>query len=291
MELIDDIATLRGRLDQWRRGDGRVGLVPTLGALHAGHAAHIETLRPRVDALVVSVFLNPTQFAPGEDLDRYPSNLVGDIAVAEAAGADVVFAPPASAMYPLAPSVFVTTEGLGHVLEGASRPTHFRGVTTVVAKLLNITAPDWVTFGQKDAQQVVVVRRMMTELMFPTRILVIPTVREPDGLAMSSRNVYLTPEERRAAPVLHRALGEAAALIRAGERRPEAVRDALTRSIAAEPLAWLDYAAVVDVETLDTPARLTGRTLLAVAARFGAARLIDNVCLDIGGDRVEPALP
>jgi pantoate--beta-alanine ligase len=291
VEVIDSATGLAALVREARRAGRRVGLVPTMGALHAGHLAHLRTLRPCVDLLVVSVFVNPTQFGPGEDWERYPRDLPADVALATDEGADVVFAPPAAALYPEPPAVFVAVEGLGQVLEGASRPTHFRGVTTVVAKLLNLAAADVVSFGQKDAQQVVVVRRMVRELLYPVEIVVVPTVREADGLALSSRNRYLTAAERAAAPVLYRALQAAAARVAAGERDPAVVAATLHAEVAREPLARLDYAAVADAATLAAPPRLDGRILLLLAARFGAARLIDNLCLDIRGDTVEPALP
>jgi pantoate--beta-alanine ligase len=291
VDWLADLSALRRRVSSARAAGGTVGLVPTMGYLHQGHAALMRALRPQVDCLVLSIFVNPTQFAPGEDLATYPRDLEADRRLAMAEGVDVVFNPPAEAMYPLPPSTFVTVEGISGVLEGKFRPTHFRGVTTVVAKLLHVVEPNVAAFGQKDAQQVIVVRRMIKELLFDVRIEVIPTVREHDGLAMSSRNAYLTSEERRAAPVLARSLSYAVEAVRAGERDGSKLAKRLADLIGREPLAKLDYAAVVDGWTLDPVERIHGKVLLAVAARFGRARLLDNACLLVDGSSVSTVLP
>ena len=291
MQWLADADRARRFVGATRADRQTVGLVPTMGALHAGHAALLHALRPQVDRLVLSIFVNPTQFGPHEDFARYPRDLAGDQAWAEAAHVDAVFHPATSVMYPVSPSTFVQVEGIDRVLEGAVRPTHFRGVATVVAKLLNIWTPDIIALGQKDAQQVVVVRRMMQELLWPTRLVVVPTVRERDGLAMSSRNVYLSPAEREAAVVLHRSLDAAERAVRGGVRDAVRLGAELAAAIQSEPLAQLDYAVVVDAATLAPVAQVAGRVLVAVAARFGATRLLDNCCLEVEGEAVRTVLP
>jgi pantoate--beta-alanine ligase len=223
------------------------------------------------------VFVNPTQFAAGEDFDRYPRDLERDLAALAGEGADVVFAPETVTMYPRPPRVEVGFGGLERAMCGATRPGHFAGVGLVVLKLLHVVEPEIAVFGQKDAQQVVLVRRLVTDLDLPVRLVVAPTVREPDGLAMSSRNIYLTAAERRAAPVLYRSLERAARTVLAGEREPAAVTDVLRRALAAEPQVQPEYAVCVDPDELDQPVRILGPVLLAVAARLGRTRLIDNL--------------
>lgn len=260
---------------------GEVGVVMSLGALHDGHRALVRAARDRCDVVVVTVFLNPLQFGPGEDLTRYPRTLESDLALCEAEGVDVVFAPSVEEMYPGGePSVRVAAGALGDVLEGASRPGHFDGVLTVVGKLLHITAPDVTFFGAKDAQQVLLVRRMVADLDFPVEVVTIPTVREPDGLAMSSRNVYLTTEDREAALALSRALraGDAAA-----GRGPDAVRTAAVEVLEAEPGVAVDYLVLVEPHTLEPLPDGGGDALLAVAAKVGSTRLIDNATVRLGG--------
>ncbi len=291
MEWISDATGVRRVVSRARARQLTIGLVPTMGALHAGHAALLSALRPQVDVLVLSVFVNPTQFGPGEDFDTYPRDLAADAAWAEAARVDVVFHPDASVMYPVPPQTFVEVQGLDRRLEGAVRPTHFRGVATVVSKLLNLWTPDAVAFGQKDAQQVVLVRRLLQEMLWPTRLVVVPTVREPDGLAQSSRNAYLSPAERAAAPVLHRALSDLEQAVRGGARDARRLSAELARAIQGEPLAQLDYAVVVDADTLEPVPIMAGRVLVAVAARFGATRLLDNCCLNISGADVQAVMP
>ncbi len=291
MEWISDATGVRRVVSRARARQLTTGLVPTMGALHAGHAALLSALRPQVDVLVLSVFVNPTQFGPGEDFDTYPRDLAADAAWAEAARVDVVFHPDASVMYPVPPQTFVEVQGLDRRLEGAVRPTHFRGVATVVSKLLNLWMPDAVAFGQKDAQQVVLVRRLLQEMLWPTRLVVVPTVREPDGLAQSSRNVYLSPAERAAAPVLHRALSDLKQAVCDGERDAQRLSAQLARAIQAEPLAELDYGVVVDADTLEPVSMVAGRILVAVAARFGRTRLLDNCCLNVRGADVQAVMP
>ena len=263
-------------------GPGEVGVVMSLGALHDGHRALIKAARSRCDLVVVTVFLNPLQFAPGEDLTRYPRTLDSDVAICAEESVDVVFAPDVDEVYPGGPPVVLVKAGaLGDVLEGASRPGHFDGVLTVVAKLLHITAPDVTFFGRKDAQQVLLVRRMVADLDFPCEVVTIPTVRDADGLALSSRNVYLTETDRSAALTLSRSLS--AGLAAAGDG-PDAVRRAALAVLDSDPAAGLDYLALVDPATLrDVPADFAGTALLAVAARVGTTRLIDNAVVDLAG--------
>jgi pantoate--beta-alanine ligase len=259
---------------------GEVGVVMSLGALHDGHRALIRAARERCDLVVVTVFLNPLQFAPGEDLSRYPRTLDSDVAICTAEGVDLVFAPDVDEVYPGGPPMVLVQAGaLGDVLEGASRPGHFDGVLTVVAKLLHITAPDVTFFGRKDAQQVLLVQRMVADLDFPCEVVTIPTVRDDDGLALSSRNVYLTPADRSAALTLSRALSAGTAALADG---PAAVRRAALEVLEASPDVGLDYLALVDPATLqDVPDGFEGTALLAVAARVGTTRLIDNTAVDL----------
>jgi pantoate--beta-alanine ligase len=258
-----------------------VGLVPTMGALHAGHTSLIDAARVETGFVVVSIFVNPTQFGPNEDLARYPRPLEQDLRLCAEHGAELVFVPEVSVLYPAGFRTFVEVHELQDVLCGASRPGHFRGVATVVLKLLNIVGPDVAYFGQKDAQQVRLLRQMVRDLDVPVRIAVCPIVREPDGLALSSRNQYLDPDQRRSAAALFQALMEAQHLIRGGERDAAVIRRVLADRIAATPGARLDYAAVVDAETLQPLARLQGDVLLALAVHFGTTRLIDNLLLTI----------
>ncbi|MFD6949742.1 pantoate--beta-alanine ligase [Nocardiopsis sp. TSRI0078] len=258
---------------------GRVALVPTMGALHGGHRSLMRLARERADTVVVSVFVNPLQFGPNEDLDRYPRDLPGDTGLCAEEGVDVVFAPSVETMYPLPQMVTVDAGAMGDRLEGASRPGHFTGVLTVVAKLFNLVRPDLAVFGAKDAQQIALVRRMVADLDMPVEIVGAPTLRDPDGLASSSRNVYLSDAERASALSLSRAL-EAGR--RAAADGPDAVRSAaravLDEAAGARPPVELDYLALVDPATFaDAPADHRGEAVLAVAARVGTTRLIDNV--------------
>jgi pantoate--beta-alanine ligase len=258
---------------------GTLGVVPTMGYLHEGHLSLVRASKRDNVCTAVTIFVNPTQFAPNEDLSRYPRDEARDLALIEAEGVDAVFAPPVEEIYPDGFSTYVSVEGLTARLEGASRPTHFQGVTTVVMKLLAITQPERAYFGQKDAQQLAVIRRMMRDLDVPVEIVGLPIVREPDGLAMSSRNVHLAPEQRAAALVLSRSLRLAEELLRAGERDADAVRARMRALIEAEPLAAIDYVSVADAETLEELARIDRPALASLAVRFGATRLIDNVTL------------
>lgn len=254
---------------------GPVGLVPTMGALHAGHRALIERARRECASVVVSIFVNPTQFGPGEDYERYPRALEADLRACEASGVDVVFAPDVATIYPAGFSTSVDPGPLGTVLEGAARPGHFRGVATVVTVLFGLTRPDRAYFGQKDGQQAVVVDRVVRDLALPVELVVVPTVRDVDGLALSSRNAYLGAEERRAAPVLYRALRAAAEDHARGERDGGRLRARMQAVLATEPLARPDYVSVADGRTLEELDVVSGPALLSLAVRFPSARLID----------------
>ncbi|MER3469694.1 MAG: pantoate--beta-alanine ligase [Thermoflexus sp.] len=263
-----------------RRGTpGTWGFVPTMGYLHEGHLSLIRRARAENDHVAVSIFVNPTQFGPHEDYNRYPRDLERDLRLLEPLQVDLVFVPSVEEMYPPGFQTWVIVEELSRPLEGASRPGHFRGVATVVAKLFNIVQPDRAYFGQKDAQQAVVIRRMVRDLNFPVEIVVCPTVREPDGLAMSSRNTYLSPQERQAATILFRALQAAKARYEAGERDGERLREAMREVLRGEPLARVDYVSVADPETLEELSRVEGPALLSLAVYIGNTRLIDNLLL------------
>ncbi len=259
---------------------GRVGLVPTMGYLHEGHLALVRQAVAENDHVAVSIFVNPTQFGPTEDFNSYPRDPERDLQLLREAGGALVFMPPVSEMYPPGFQTYVEVTGVSQGLEGARRPGHFRGVATVVAKLFNIVQPDRAYFGQKDAQQVAVIQRMVADLAMPLQIVVVPTVRAADGLALSSRNSYLTPEQRQAAPVLYRALMAAKALFDSGNKSPEALRQAMCDVLNSEPLAQVDYVSAADASTLvelDSP---TDRPiLLSMAVRIGRTRLIDNLVL------------
>ena len=259
---------------------GPVGLVPTMGFLHAGHISLVQRARAECASVVASIFVNPTQFGPSEDLEKYPRDLPRDLALLEAAGADLVWAPTPEIMYPPGYQTWVTVDALTRPLEGKIRAGHFRGVTTIVAKLFNAVAPDRAYFGQKDAQQAAVIRRMVLDLDFPIEIVVCPIVREPDGLAMSSRNVYLNPQERQAATVLFRALNAAKSAYDSGEHNAEALRALVGETIATEPLARLQYVSCADYDSLAELKRVTGKTLLSMAVYLGKTRLIDNFVLE-----------
>jgi pantoate--beta-alanine ligase len=278
MRTVTTIAELRAHLARVRAERRSVGLVPTMGAFHAGHHSLMKAARAANDEVVVSLFVNPAQFNEAADLAAYPRSLERDAVEAAGLGVDVLFAPPVEEIYPPGFATTVTVAGLSDVLEGAARgPGHFAGVCTVVAKLLNIVQPDVAYFGQKDAQQVVVLRRMLRDLDLPVRLEVLPTVREPDGLALSSRNAHLSPDERRRALALSRALRTAEAAIHAGERDAARIRaQALHAMDGLQP----EYLALVDPDSLSPIATVDGRVLIALAARVGATRLIDNVLVE-----------
>jgi pantoate--beta-alanine ligase len=282
VEVIRAIAMARKDCDA-TRSDGRtIGLVPTMGAFHDGHASLMRRARDEQDHVVVSIFVNPLQFGPGEDLSRYPRDEDRDLSIAGQLGVDVVFAPSVEEMYPTGrPEVTVDPGPLGDRLEGSARPGHFRGVATVVAKLFDLVGPSTAYFGEKDAQQLAVIRRLVRDLSLPVEVQGCPTVREPDGLATSSRNAYLSQEQREAAGCLFLALSEAAQMARGGERDAASLVAAMAREIGATPEARIDYAAVVDDETFEEVSAIAGPARALVAARFGDTRLIDNLLLPV----------
>jgi pantoate--beta-alanine ligase len=285
MRIVTTIAELRSGLHRSRAGGRRIGFVPTMGYLHEGHLSLMAAGR-ECDEVVASIFVNPLQFGPTEDLAAYPRDLERDAKLAEQTGVDVLFVPDTAEMYPQPIATTVSVAGVSEGMEGTLRPTHFAGVATVVAKLFAIVGPCRAYFGEKDFQQLRVVQQMVADLSMPVTVVGCPTVREPDGLAMSSRNVYLSADERRAATVLHRALTAGAERIAGGALDPATVERAMTAVVAAEPLAELDYAGCVDPSTLRRPNRLApgSDVRLLVAARVGAPRLIDNI-----GTRTPPA--
>lgn len=279
MRIIETVAEMQA-FSRTARGEGKtIALVPTMGFLHQGHASLMVEGRKRADILVTSIFVNPTQFGPTEDFDAYPRDLERDCTVAQSAGVDIIFAPKASDMYPRGFQTFVNVEELTRPLCGASRPGHFRGVTTVVAKLLNIVMPHTALFGKKDFQQLAVIRRMAADLNMDVEIVGMPIVREADGLAMSSRNAYLGPEERKNALCLSRALAAVRALFRDGERSVATLREKALRIIGEVPGAVIDYADFRDSDTLEAVETADGRTLIALAVKIGTTRLIDNCVL------------
>ena len=282
MEVIRAIVMARKDCDAARSAGRTVGLVPTMGAFHDGHASLMRRARDERDHVVVSIFVNPLQFGQGEDLSRYPRDEDRDLSIAGELGVDMVFAPSVEEMYPAGlPEVTVDPGPLGDRLEGAARPGHFRGVATVVAKLFDVVGPSTAYFGEKDAQQLAVLRRMVRDLSFPIEVEGCPTVREPDGLATSSRNAYLSPKQREAAGCLFLALSEAAEMARGGERDAATLVAAMAREIGATPEARIDYAAVVDDETFEEVSTIAGPARALVAARFGETRLIDNLLLPV----------
>lgn len=285
MDAVPTVAALRSRVEKARRTGASVGFVPTMGFLHEGHVSLMEAARADCDLVVVSIFVNPLQFGAGEDLDAYPRDLDRDLDLCRAAGVDVVLAPDVAEMYPEPVLTTVTVASITERFEGASRPTHFAGVATVVTKLFGIVGTCRAYFGEKDWQQVCVVRRLVADLSLPVEVVACPTHREDDGLARSSRNVYLSPEERAAAPVLRRALDAGAALIARGERDPTAVEAEMVRVIDTEPLVDLDYAAAVEAATLASLEVLGGEVRLLVAARVGRPRLLDNIGVTVANDR------
>ena len=280
MHAATTIAEMRAWVRQARAAGKTVGLVPTMGALHVGHVSLIEAAVARCDRVVVSIFVNPTQFGPGEDFDKYPRPFERDVEICEKCGAHAVFAPSAAEMYRGKNLTWVTVEKLTEPLCGRNRPGHFRGVTTVCAKLFNIVLPDLAFFGQKDAQQAVVIRRMVADLNMPLEIVVCPTVREPDGLAVSSRNQYLDPQERKEAPVIYRALQRGGELIRAGETDAARIVDETRGILRRVPALRVEYVSLVDAESLEEIGQVRGKVLLAVAGRLGSTRLIDNIQVD-----------
>jgi pantoate--beta-alanine ligase len=280
MRTIHDPREMQRLVEEYRRAGRSIGLVPTMGALHEGHLSLIRRCRAENNVAIMTLFVNPIQFNRKDDLDRYPRDLERDSRMARETGVDIVFAPGMAQMYPQGFATYVSVEGITDRWEAASRPGHFRGVATVCAKLFTICRPHRAYFGQKDYQQSLVVGRMVSDLNLDLEIIVLPTVREADGLALSSRNVLLNPEERREAAVLSRALMEAQTAVRAGERDGSRLASAIEARIRTAPLAVVDYVGVCDPHTLEPLSAITGRAVAVVAASFGATRLIDNAILE-----------
>jgi len=281
MELARTIEQVRQSVAAARAGGKSIGFVPTMGALHAGHVSLIEAAAEKCDFVVVSIFVNPTQFGPSEDFDKYPRDLEADMSICARAGVNLIFAPDASEMYAQANVTWVDVDKLTLNLCGRSRPGHFRGVTTVCAKLFNIVQPDVAFFGQKDAQQTIVIKRMVADLNMPLQIVVCPTVREPDGLAISSRNKYLSASERKDALGLSAALRECEELVAAGEHNCEALIESMRKIISRSSRAQIEYISIVDIETLADIDIIEGQALVALAAKIGSTRLIDNILLTL----------
>jgi pantoate--beta-alanine ligase len=280
MKVCATIADARAASRDARASRQRLGLVPTMGALHEGHLSLVRAAKAQCDAVAVSIFVNPTQFGPTEDLSNYPRQFDQDCRLLEREGVEILFAPPVEEIYPQGAVTWVLVEGLSEKLDGRSRPGHFRGVTTIVAKLFHIIEPEAAFFGQKDAAQLAVIRRLVRDLNFPVEIVACPIVREPDGLAMSSRNAYLNREDRVRALVLQRSLLEALQRFHAGERSAAKLISAAKEVLAREPQVRLDYFEIVDPDTLDPVKRISRGTLVAVAAYVSTTRLIDNLVLD-----------
>jgi pantoate--beta-alanine ligase len=281
LRVVDNATALRQQVADWQSAGLRVGFVPTMGALHAGHLELVRRATELSDKVVVSIFVNPTQFGPHEDFERYPRNPRQDTELLRSAGCDLLFLPAVDTIYPEGHCTFVEVTGIADELEGSARPGHFRGVATVVTQLLNLVQPEAAVFGEKDAQQLAVVRRLVEDLHLPVEIVAVPTVREEDGLALSSRNAYLTPEDRQAATVLFRALTVAREAIEDGERSAKVVRDLLRQTLASESRFDLEYAAVVDADTFRPVEYLDGTIVIPVAGRLGRTRLIDNLRIDM----------
>ncbi|MDE3084422.1 MAG: pantoate--beta-alanine ligase [Verrucomicrobiota bacterium] len=278
MQKIETVRDMQSLAEKLRAKGRRIGFVPTMGALHAGHLSLVKAARSKADAVVVSIFVNPTQFGPSEDYTRYPRSLDEDLKLCEEAGADAVFCPPAEEIYPKNYSTYVIEEAVSKVLEGVSRPAHFRGVATIVAKFFNIIRPHVAVFGQKDAQQVAMLKKMVADLNFSVEIVVAPTVREADGLAMSSRNRYLTPGQRTDALVISQAFRQARDMVAAGERRADRLIAETTHLISQRRRLRVIYVALVDRDTMEPLREVApGRSLLTVAAWVDEVRLIDNV--------------
>ncbi len=276
MKLVHTIKEVREIVSEWRKEGLTVGLVPTMGYLHEGHQSLIRKSVEQNDRTVVSVFVNPIQFGPTEDLEAYPRDINRDMKAVEEVGGDLIFNPEPAEMYPGHFTSFIDTTETTELLCGAVRPIHFRGVCTVVGKLFNIVQPDNAYFGQKDAQQLATIRRFVRDLNFPVEIVACPIVREEDGLAKSSRNTYLSPAERQAALILSQSLKKGKALIEQGEKSAEKVKEVITESLKTEPLARIDYVEVVDFENIQRVETITGETLVAIAVYIGKTRLIDN---------------
>lgn len=283
MRIIESVIEMQQEADAWRREGKRIALVPTMGYLHKGHLSLARGVRDRADVVVMSIFVNPTQFGPSEDFDRYPRDLERDVDLAEGAGVDVIFAPGVREMYPKGYQTYVEVVDVTRPLCGRNRPGHFRGVTTVVSKLFNIVKPHTAIFGEKDFQQLVTIRRMAEDLNMGIEVLGLPTVREADGLAMSSRNKYLTAAQRRSALKLSESLERAQRLLESGERQSERILNEVRSILEESGDIDIDYAELRDPDTLEETARIEGPVLLALAARLGPTRLIDNRILELHG--------
>ncbi|MBL7136951.1 MAG: pantoate--beta-alanine ligase [Candidatus Marinimicrobia bacterium] len=279
MEIIRTVKNLRKELTPLREFGKTISLVPTMGYFHEGHLSLMDIARKSSDIVVVSLFVNPIQFSPNEDLERYPHDFERDEQLAEERGVDIIFYPDVKEMYPEPFYTYVSTEELSRVLCGASRPIHFRGVTTIVAKLFNIVQPDIAVFGQKDAQQAIIIKQMVKDLNFPIKIIIAPIIREKDGLAMSSRNKYLSTEERKQAPTICKALTRAHEEVRLGNKNAKEIEDLIREIISRACLAQIEYVEIVDDSTLDKVEQIKPGTIVTVAVFFGKTRLIDNVIL------------
>lgn len=279
--VIRDVAQMRGESERLRGLGKRIGIVPTMGFLHEGHLTLIKLAKRHVDIVITTVFVNPAQFGPSEDFTRYPRSIERDTQLAFQAGTDILFTPATESIYPPGYHTFIEVEKITAVLEGKSRPGHFRGVATIVLKLFNITKPHAAVFGQKDAQQVAVIRQMVSDLNLDVELIVSPIVREADGLAMSSRNTYLSETQRAQAPVLYQSLKLAEHLIRIGERNAGIVIHQMKDLIAKNSIAVVDYVSIADATTLEELAQCRGNMLVSLAARFGTTRLIDNITLEL----------
>jgi pantoate--beta-alanine ligase len=281
MKVVDSVAGMKALARQWKKSGKRIGFVPTMGYLHEGHLNLVRESKKAADVTVVSIFVNPTQFGPREDFKKYPRDLEKDSAYLAQAGVDCLFHPDAADIYPPGYRTYVEVQGLQDRLCGRSRPGHFRGVATVVLKLFNIVGPDLAFFGAKDAQQVLIIEKMASDLDLDVEIVTCPIIREPDGLALSSRNAYLDPEERRAALVLSASLREAERAIGAGERDAAEIIAGIRALVEAEPLARIDYVEAVDPSTLEPVGELRGDVLIALAVFVGSTRLIDNIRVQV----------
>jgi len=280
MEIAKTIESVRSLVKAARSKSKKIGLVPTMGALHIGHISLIEAAVKQCDFVVVSIFVNPTQFGPGEDFEKYPRPLDADLEICRKTGVDVVFAPTPEQMYPSENLTWVNVEKLTELLCGQFRPIHFRGVTTVCAKLFNIVAPDFAFFGRKDAQQAIVIKRMVADLNMPLEIVICPTVRRPDGLAVSSRNKYLTEEQKKDATYVYKSLKKCRQMIQAGATDSETIIAEMRKILSQAPSIEIEYISIVDAETLQNLDRIAGKVLAAVAVHIGPARLIDNILVD-----------
>jgi len=282
MEVAETIKSVRRLVKAARSKGNKIGLVPTMGALHIGHICLIEKAVKGSDFVVVSIFVNPTQFGPGEDFEKYPRSFESDLEICRKAGVDVVFAPSPQEMYKKENLTWVNVEKLTEPLCGRSRPRHFRGVTTVCAKLFNIVAPDVAYFGQKDAQQAIVIKRMVADLNMPLEIVVCPTVREPDGLAVSSRNKYLSEQQRKDATYIYKSLKKCESLVEAGTTDSKTIIGEMKQILNQVSSIEIEYISIVDAESLQELERIAGKALAAVAVKIGSARLIDNIVVDAG---------